>query len=52
MTTWERERTCLRIADDVRREWLRVRGAGCGLDAFLRAVEKELAPRVDPGAGR
>jgi len=50
VTTWERERACLRIADDARRARLRVRGAGCGLDAFLGAVEAELAPRVDPGA--
>lgn len=27
-----------------------LRGAGCGLDAFLGAVESKPAPRVDPGA--
>lgn len=49
---WERERRCLRVPDEEARRRLATHGAGCGLEAFLRAVEQELAPRVDPAIAR
>ena len=48
--TPERELSCLRIEEADRRARFASRGAGCGLEEFLQALEARLVPHVDPGA--
>jgi hypothetical protein len=42
------ELACLRIEGQARRRRLAARGAGCGLEEFLSAVETTVVPRIDP----
>jgi hypothetical protein len=52
VASWEREQECLKISDEKRRSLLAQRGAGCGLEEYLAAIERELIPLIDPSASR